>query len=144
MKSAPAIAFEYRTSRWLVAALVGTAVLALIALAVAGLAAWLKFVGASAVCLQAGYSLRGLLRHPVRRCAWHDSGHWRVRDRDGVEHVAALVRATVRGPLIALVLSAGPLRRVALVLLPDNCDVDTGRRLRIRLSHLGAGAETTV
>jgi len=144
MKSARAIAFDYRTSRWLVATLIATTVLALIALAVAGLAVWLKFVGAAIISLQAGYSLRGLLRHPVRRCAWHDSGYWRVRDRDGVEHVAALLHATVRGPLIALVLSAGPLRRVSLVLLPDNCDVATGRRLRIRLSHLVAGAETTV
>ena len=144
MKSAPAIAFDCRPSRWLLGALASVSLLALIALAAAGLALWLKLVAAAALCAYAGRALTGLIRHPVRRCAWHDSGHWRVRDAAGEEHAAILLHATIRGPLIALVLLAGPLRKTALILLPDNCDAETRRRLRVRLARASVEASSQI
>lgn len=110
-------------------------VAAVVALGASGLPPWLKVLGGAAAGICGVVAGVRLLRVPVRRCAWHAGGEWRVRDADGIEHAASLRHATMRGPLIALVLSAGPLRDIALVLLPDNCDADTRRRLRVRLSR---------
>jgi toxin CptA len=53
----------------------------------------------------------------------------------GQDHAASLRQASVRGGLIVLRF-ASPLRRTTtLVLLPDNCDADTRRRLRVRLAR---------
>jgi toxin CptA len=76
------------------------------------------------------------LRKPlIRRCAWYESGHWRVRDASGEELEASLRQASVRGGCIVLRLHSTLARSSTLVLLPDNCDADTRRRLRVRLAR---------
>ena len=134
MKSATAIAFEYRPSRWLAAAIVLIALLALIALALSGINPWMKLALAGAACLYAGYALWRFLRASARRVAWHEAGHWRVQSANGEEHVAELRHAVVVGPLIVLNLRIGA-ATISLPLLPDNCVADLRRRLRVRLAR---------
>ncbi len=135
MKSAAAIAFEHRPSRWLTAAIVATLALALSGDALSGLPAVAKLgLGVLAIAY-AGFSLRRLLGNPVCRAAWHSAGHWRVVDRNGEEHVADLARATVRADWITLNLRRTDGKRITLVLAPDNSDADIRRRLRVRLAR---------
>jgi toxin CptA len=135
MKSAPAIAFDYAPSRWLLAALIAVTGLALLAIALSGIPRWSKGVLAAAACAYAGRAYAGLRKAPVRRCAWYESGHWRVRDASGQEFEASLRQASVRGACIVLRLHSALGRSSSLVLLPDNCDADTRRRLRVRLAR---------
>ena len=135
MKSVPAIAFDYRPSRWLAAGVVAIALIALVAIVACGLNVWIRlalFVGVGAY---AAWSLRGFLQPRFDHVTWHSAGHWRLRDAAGQEHVAELVRATVLGALIVLILRIGAQRKIPLLLLPDNCDGDTQRRLRVRLTR---------
>ncbi len=135
MRSAPAIAFDYRPSRWLLAATLVIAVLALVALACSGVPVAVKMALGIFVCAQAGFRLGRFLRPPLRRVAWQPGGHWRVIDADGSEHVAELIAGTVRGAWIMLDLRRTDGRRSAFVLAPDSIDADTRRRLRVCLSR---------
>lgn len=135
MKSAPAIAFDYQPSRWLAASILMVAVLALIALAASGIPPWAAFMLAGVTCAYAALTLRRMLRSPTRRVAWHQAGHWRLADNDGVEHMAELQHAVVRGGWIVLTLRTADGARLPLVLAPDNCDADVRRRLRVRLAR---------
>ena len=135
MKSAAAIAFEHRPSRLLGAAIVAMLVLALLADALSGLPLAAKLALAAIAIAYAAYSLRRFLQNPVRHAAWHAAGHWRVADRNGGEHVADLVHATVRADWITLNLRRTDGARVTLVLAPDNSDADVRRRLRVRLAR---------
>ncbi|HEY8010431.1 MAG TPA: protein YgfX [Rudaea sp.] len=135
MKSVPAIAFDYRPSRWLAAGIVAIALLALVAIVASGLNAWIRLGLVVVVGAYAAWSLRAFLRPRFDHVTWHSAGHWRLRDVAGQEHVAEFVRATVLGALIVLILRIGPGRKIALLLLPDNCDAETQRRLRVRLTR---------
>jgi toxin CptA len=135
MKSAPAIAFDYVPSRWLLAALIAVSGLALLAIALSGVSLWSKGVLALAACVYAGRTFAGLRKPPIRRCAWYESGHWRIRDASGRELEASLRQASVRGGCIVLRFHSALARSSTLVLLPDNCDADTRRRLRVRLAR---------
>jgi toxin CptA len=135
MKSAPAIAFDYVPSRWLLAALIAVSGLALLGIALSGVSLWLKGVLALAACVCAGRAIAGLHKPPIRRCTWYESGHWRVRDASGRELEASLRQASVRSGCIVLRLQSALARSSTLVLLPDNCDADTRRRLRVRLAR---------
>lgn len=104
MKSAPAVAFDYRPSRLLVAAIVLLALLALVALMLSGINLWVKLALAGVACLYVGYALQRFLRAPAQRVAWHAAGHWRVQSVDGEEHVAELQHELVRGDWIVLTL----------------------------------------
>ena len=141
MQSALAIAFDYRPSRWLRIALIVMTLCAVAAIAASGLPTWAKVGAVGLVASYSAQAWRTLALPKLTRCAWHANGQWRVRAATGDEHSAQLVRASVRGPMIVLLLLAGPLRRVSLVLLPDNTDPDLQRRLRVRLSR--ADAATT-
>ncbi len=140
MKSVPAIAFDYRPSRWLAAGIVVVVLLALLAIAFCGLDIWARLGLATATAGYAAWSLRRFVRAPFDRVTWHSAGHWRLRDGAGQEHVAEFVRATVLGVLIVLILRIGPKRTIALPLLPDNCDTEIQRRLRVRLLRAQADA----
>ena len=133
MKSATAIAFDYRPSRWLLAAIMVIAALALASIAFSGAPAWAKI----GLCILAGgwagFAATRFLRLAIARAAWQPGGHWRVTDGDGNEYVAELHRAVARGAWIVLNLRHGD-KRVTLILGPDNCDADTRRRLRVRLT----------
>jgi toxin CptA len=138
MKSAAAIAFDCRPSPGLIAALAVVWLLAMVALFASAVPFAVALAGGAAASPYAAFALRRALMPSVVRCAWHADGQWRVRDRDGFEHAATLRHASVRGPLIVLLLLAGPLRKVAIILLPDNSDADVRRRLRVRLSRADA------
>ncbi|MFT3789655.1 MAG: hypothetical protein QM741_00965 [Rudaea sp.] len=138
MKSVPAITFDYRPSRTLWLATLAIAVLALAAIALCGLPAWSKFALVVATAIYATHSLRTLSAPGFTRVTWHSAGHWRLRDAAGSERVGELVHGVVLGALIVLVLRIDTKRATALVLLPDNCDAETRRRLRVRLARAGS------
>jgi len=135
MKSVPAIAFDYRPSRWLLVAIIAIALLALVAIALCGLNAWSRLVLAMIVIVYATWAMRDFRNPSFIHISWHAAGHWRLRDTADREQVAELQRAVVLGMLIVLVLRIGPQRLFALPLLPDNCDAETRRRLRVRLAR---------
>lgn len=135
MKSAPAIAFDYRPSRWVPLAIALLLLLALAAITTSGVPWVAKVLLGAGALVHVVIALIRLYRPAIRRCAWYADGQWRVRDARGNDHAANLVRASVRGILIVLVLRSPVQRSSALVLLPDNCDADTHRRLRVRLSR---------
>lgn len=135
MKSVPAIAFDYRPSRWLLSAIVAVACLASIAILSSGFGFWIRFGSVALVVLYTACSLRKFRRAEFAQVLWRASGDWRARDRIGREQVGELAHAVVLGFLIVLVLRVGPERTRALWLLPDNCDAETRRRLRVRLSR---------
>ena len=135
MKSAPAIVFDYRPSRWLAAAACLIAFAGLLALFYSGVPPWAQFLAAALACFYAGYGLLRFLRHPVRRAAWDEAGHWRLADADGNGHLADLQQALVRGPWIVLRLRRRDAAHIAIILGPDNSDADTRRRLRVRLAR---------
>jgi len=136
MKSAAAIAFDYRPSRWVAVALVFVNVLALIAIAVSGIAWTVKLALACAACAYTAWSLPRFLGVRIRRAAWHQGGHWRIADSDGDEHVAELESGIVRGGWIVLRLHRSDGQYVVLLLGPDNSDADTRRRLRVQLARV--------
>ncbi|HEX5960812.1 MAG TPA: hypothetical protein VFY97_06155 [Rhodanobacteraceae bacterium] len=141
MKSAPAIGFSYRTSRWLLAGTPGIAVLAIVAVSISGSPAWLRWGSIVFIAAYAGAAFGRALRPRIRSLLWLADGGIEIRLRDSMRDSGRsvhgeLLGARVMGPLIVLTLR-WPLReRAHLWLLPDNLDVDTRRRLRMRL---GAG-----
>ena len=135
MKSATAIGFDYRPSRWFAACSVGVWSLALLAVALCGIPVWSKVAVAIVASAYAGWALRDFLRPPCRHLLWHAAGHWRAHDAGGEEHVAELCHASVVGGLIALSFHSTSFGKISIVLLPDNCDSETRRRLRVRLAR---------
>jgi toxin CptA len=140
MKSAPAISFEYRPSRWLASAMTGVAALALIGIAVSGIDGRAKVAFACFVVAYGIYELRRFLKTPWNRILWHDAGHWRIANRKGTEHVAELRGSIVRGDFVVLNLDSRAGKH-ALILAPDNSDADLRRRLRVRLARISENAE---
>ncbi len=135
MKSAPAIAFDYAPSRWLAAAIVAVALLALVSAALTGVNAWLKLTIGCAVVGYTAHALRCHFSASICRVAWQEAGHWKIAHADGQERVADLQQAVVRGGWLVLTLRVGNGERVALILGPDNSDADVRRRLRVRLAR---------
>lgn len=109
--------------------------LAGVSLAISGLPPLAKAIIGTLAAGYFGMSLRRfLLRAPVR-VVWQSSGSWRLVDRRHRESDAMSVRATVRGEWMLIELRRTDRSRVALVLAPDNTDVETRRALRVRLSR---------
>jgi toxin CptA len=135
MKSAPAIAIDYRPSRRLAAAIGVVAVAATIALALSGMSLGFKLALGAGACAYAAFELCRFLLAAPRRAVWHAAGHWRILDGDGVEHTAELAGSVVRGDWIVLRLRRHNRAITALILAPDNSDADLRRQLRVRLAH---------
>lgn len=135
MKSVPAVAFDYRPSRLMIAAIVGVVLLAMLALTLCAMSFAAKlFFGVLAL----GYvsiATQRLLRSSPRRAVWHVAGYWRLAFADGEENVAELVGSAIRGAWIVLNLRDNNNRRIDLILAPDNSDAETRRLLRVRLSR---------
>jgi hypothetical protein len=136
MKSANAIAFDYRTSGWLVAAVILMAVLAVAATALSGAPSGFKLFSAIFAASCAGMAVGRYLRPFVRRAAWQQAGHWRVADADGREFTAELTRGVARGAWIVLNLRRSDGKDLVLILGPDNCTADARRQLRVRLARV--------
>jgi hypothetical protein len=135
MKSAAAIAFDYRPSRWLQAAMAAILLLAAVAIFASGIVVGLKVAAVASAAALFAFELRRLRRPAIARCVWYGDGQWRVRDTRGNDHAATLQHASVRGSLVVLRLRVPTHGVAALVLLPDNCDAPTRRLLRVRLAH---------
>lgn len=144
MRAAPAVAFECRVSRMLVAAAAGVSLLALWAVAISGVPEWLRVLLLVSVVLSGTVSLARLLRPRVQSLLWRADGAVELAVRNRMDRGAAVLGslqgARVMGPLIVLVLRWPPRGRASLWLLPDNLDPDTRRRLRMRL---GSGRADT-
>lgn len=134
MKSTPAIGFSYRGSPLLACATVIVALLAILALHLARGPFWLHGVLAVLIGVYALLAVYGLLRPRVRAITWHADGGAELTLRGRAETVqGAVAESRVLGPLIVLTLRWPPRQRLSLWLLPDNLDVDTRRKLRMRL-----------
>lgn len=135
MRSVPAIAFDYRPSRILFVAGAAASILSLAAIAACGLLLWIKVAVGIPMLAYAGAALHRFLHAPFDRATWHAAGHWRLRDTKLEERPGELVDAITFGPLLALEFRVGHKRATSLLLLPDNCDGETRRRLRVRLAR---------
>lgn len=128
MKSALAIAFDYRPSRLVAAA-------AALVCIVAALAPWLSNLSpplCAALSLLAlavgGAAIARFLRPPFRRIALRSSG-WLLIDASGREHPARLASHARLGAFLVLDFRPASRGRFRALLAPDNTDADTRRRL---------------
>jgi hypothetical protein len=133
MKSALAIAFDYRPCRWVAAGTLLIGTLAVLGILVCDLAPWLRLLLAASVLVYALFATQRFLRDPLRRIACVD-GAWLLCRHDGAEEVVSLRSSVRRGALLVLefVKEGGGVRRV--VLTPDNLDADLRRRLILLLA----------
>jgi toxin CptA len=133
--SAPTIAFDYRPSRWLLAALVVVGFLALLALIFCNAPQWLKLSLAIVVLVYLGGSWQRLLQPKWTSLVWHAQGYWRLHAGSDDPHIAELIGSTRIGWLLVLRFRLHGRQRFDAVLLPDNLDADTRRRLCVRLAR---------
>src|SRR5215467_6809428 len=134
MRSAPSIAFEFRSSRAIAAATAAVSLAAAIApwqsaLPVAARIALSATVGVACVT-----SLRRFLDSAVLKIAYRASG-WTLVDRNETEHLVELTSHTRIGPWIALTFRDSARRAFRVVLGPDNLEPETRRRLVVLLSR---------
>lgn len=143
MKAAPSLGFHYRSSRWLLVAMLIMAPLALLAVWISGAPVWLQVLLTACVVVWAGMGMGKLLHPRVRSVTWRvDGGVELVLDGGasaGREVQGAVAAVRMVGPLIALTLRWPPRECATLWLLPDNLDADTRRRLRMRLGSAATG-----
>lgn len=140
MKSATVVTFDYRPSRWLVAAVIFMALLAFVAIELSGIPWWAGILAVILAAACAGFALGRFLRPLVRRAVWQQAGHWRVTDAGGREFTAELTRGVARGAWVVLGLRRSDGTDLALILGPDNCTADTRRQLRVRLARFEGAA----
>ena len=134
MKSAPTIVLELRPSLALRAGLAAVAVLALLAVALAGVA-WPMRVPLALLAI--GLALRADMRLRAiagTRLVLAPTGTWQIESTSGLESAVELAHSAEVGPLIALTFGRGGNAR-RIVLLPDSCDREDLRRLRVWLRH---------
>ena len=134
MRSAPAIAFDYRPSRRLALVSGAVALLAVVAVAASGLPDGLRVALVVAVPIHAAWVLRRFLAPPWVRVA-HDAAGWRLVDRANEAVTTVLAGHVERGPLLVLEFRTPDRPRFHCVLTPDVLDADTRRRLRLVLAR---------
>lgn len=139
MTSAPAIGFEYRPSRRLQRSLIAVAALALLALALCGLAGWLKLLLAAGVLGATWFSIRRLTASPVQAAGWSPDAGWTLHLHPHQDVPATLASFRALGSLVLLRLRTADRGVQVLLLAPDNSDADIRRRLRMRLATLQPG-----
>ncbi|KGI78136.1 hypothetical protein LF63_0107255 [Oleiagrimonas soli] len=134
MSSAPSIGFDYRPSRWPVRAMAALSLLSVVAVLDSGAMWWLRLVLTMLIAVYSARACLEVMRPMVRRVQWRADGGWRLALADDSDVEARLLGMRVLGGSLVLRLGWASRRRQALLLLPDNLDADTRRRLRIRLS----------
>ena len=142
MTSAPAIGFEYRPSLLLRRVLIAVAAVAVLAVALCGLALWLKLPLGIAAVLAAWRSVRRFAAVPVAAAGWSADDDWTLRLIDHEDVPATLASFRVFGAFVLLRLQTAGHGVQVLLLAPDNSDADIRRRLRMRLATMqpdGAG-----
>lgn len=136
MRSAPAIGFEYRPSRWLARLLGVVAALAMLAIASCDGAWWWQLPALAGVAVACGRQWRQWRACPWIAAGWLRDREWTLRRVDGRDVSARLGSFRVFGALVWLRLTIPGERTLALLLAPDNADADLRRRLRMRLACL--------
>lgn len=139
MTSAPAIGFEYRPSRLLRRTLIVVAALAILAVALSALAAWLKLLLAMVASLAIWHALRRLATNPIAAAGWSADDAWTLRLTDHEDVPATLASFRVLGAFVLLRLQTAERGVQMLLLAPDNSDADIRRRLRMRLATIQPG-----
>ena len=133
MKSAPAIAFDYRPSRLIGLVIVCMTGLAVVATVLSGLAwQWCALLVLLAGAL-GGLVLVRHLRSGFVRIA-HGAGGWTLVDGQGLDHPASLLAHVQRGWLLVLEFGTESVPRTRIILATDNCDADLRRRLLLVLA----------
>jgi hypothetical protein len=134
MRSAPAIAFDYRPSRALAATVACVAVAAAVAPWLGAVPITLRAFATLSVSIVAAVEIRRLLSARYRRIS-HGAPGWRLFDASGESRVAELVSHHRVGAWLALDFRVDADRRFSIVLGPDNLDADTRRRLVLMLAR---------
>ncbi|MGP1666128.1 MAG: protein YgfX [Rhodanobacter sp.] len=134
MTSAPAIGFEYRPSRGLLRCLIGVAALAILAIVLCALAWWFKVVLTLVVVVAAWRSVHRIAAAPIVAAGWGADNEWTLHLRDHEDVAAILLSFRMLGDMVLLRLRVAGSDTHALLLMPDNSDADTRRRLRMRLA----------
>lgn len=139
MKSAPAIAFDYRPCRGIGIAIAGMTAIALLAISRSGIGpAWIWPLGVFALVT----GLHALYRHfhpDTVRIARTDGG-WLLVDRAGEERAVSLAGHARRGWLLVLQFDGERVGRRSFVLTTDNLDPDLRRRLMLVLAAVARPA----
>ena len=139
MRPAERIDFAYRRSGQARVALVALSGIAAVAVLLSGIGFALQ-----AACLAIAITLLWraitvLARGVSSQVVWQPSGGWSLALPGDEPRAATLAAWSRRGPLLVLRLSWSAVRGgVDLVLLPDNLDRDTRRRLLVRLRREAA------
>lgn len=133
MRSAHAIAFDYRPSSLLALVIICMTASAVVATALSGLVwQWCVALSLLAVAL-GGMVLYRHLRSGYHRIA-HGAGGWTLIDGQGRDHPASLLASVQRGWLLVLEFGSESLPRTRFILATDNCDADLRRRLLLVLA----------
>lgn len=134
MRSAPALAFEYRPSR-------PAGIVAGLAVLLALLAPWLSALPAGAAALTSVLlaipAVATLLRHflPNWCTISHGEAGWALRDRDGQEVPAQLLGSVHAGPLLTLSLRPSGRRPFHALFAWGNIDPQVRRELILLLAR---------
>jgi toxin CptA len=133
MRSAPAIAFDYRPSRWLLSMEALIVVLAVVSIVLSGLPSLAQLALIPLTLISSGIALYRQLHPKFARIAHGEAG-WRLIDVEGNETSAELVDHLRRGSLLVLTLKSSGSGLVRFVFAPDNIDQETRRRLMLTLA----------
>jgi toxin CptA len=133
MTSAPAIGFEYRSSRWVPRLFVAVTCLTVVAVMASGGPVLMRVVLASVLVAVCSQAIRRL-QLPIYAVGWASRSGWTLRGLDGADDAAALLSFRIVGQLVLLRLVSGRYGKLTLWLMPDNTDADIRRRLRMRLA----------
>jgi toxin CptA len=140
MTSAPAIGFEYRSSRWVPRLFVAVTCLAVVAVMASGGPLLMRAALALASVVACTYAVRRL-HLPIYAVGWASQSGWTLRGVDGGDDAAKLMSFRVVGQIVLLRLASGRYGKLTLWLMPDNTDADIRRRLRMRLAVLANATE---
>ncbi|MEZ5462964.1 hypothetical protein [Dokdonella sp.] len=141
MKSAPAIALDYRPSRLLALAMAAMTAIAITAALLSGLAFPWRLLAAVLAGAFGCFVLVRHLRPRFSRIA-HGAGGWILVDGEAREHPVSLLAHVERGGLLVLEFGAESTARTRFLLAPDNCDADLRRRLLLVLAAGEPGQQT--
>ncbi len=134
MKSAAALALEYRPSRLLVASLMLVCACAVGAAVASGLDSFWRFAASGLALAGAVHGGWRFARPAFRSVAWR-SGGWLLIDRGGREWPAELLGHRCLGALVTLDFRAVDGRRFRALFAPDNLDAEQRRRLALTLAR---------
>jgi toxin CptA len=134
MTSAPAIAFEYRSSAHLRWAGLGIAGLALVSLGLSAVPWWGRVALAVVVLVATARTQYRLQHAPALIVGWSADGQWTLHTAGADEVVATLSSFRTLGGWVQLRLALPARGFRSLVLAGDNSDPGLRRRLRMRLA----------